>query len=262
MPNSFPVASEPKIDLNMIRAGLKNGEFFLNYQPIVTLADGRCVGGEALIRWMHTSGVLMPAHFIALTENTPVSGLLTYWVIDTVAEELHAWLRQHDGGYLSINVPPEILGRGGLEYAASQSGLIDVADKIVLEITERGVPDKIGIDALNELAAANTKVRVALDDVHLDGANAVVFTRAHVDMIKIEASSVALSSGRTDLGLQRLGSLVSLMQAANLDIVVEGIESAYQADMFQALGVRFGQGFYFSRALPADRFEEYYRTHQ
>ena len=254
--------SEPKIDSNMIREGLKNGEFFLNYQPIVTLADGRCVGGEALIRWMHTSGQLMPAHFIGLIENTPLSGLLTYWVIDTVAEELHAWLRQHNGGYLSINVPPEILGRGGLEYAASQSGLIDVADKIVLEITERGVPDKIGIDALNELAAVNTKVRVALDDVHLDGANTMIFTRAHVDMIKIEASSVAQSSRLTDLDLQRLGSLVSLMRAANFDIVVEGIESAYQAEVFQGLGFLFGQGFYFSPALPADRFEEYYRTHQ
>jgi len=136
------------IDLNMIRAGLKNGEFFLNYQPIVALADGRCVGGEALIRWAHASTILMPADFIGLIENTPMSGLLTYWVIDTVAEEFHAWLRQHDGGYLSINVPPEILGRGGIEYVASRSGLMEVADRVVLEITERGVPDKIGIEAL------------------------------------------------------------------------------------------------------------------
>ena len=176
----------------MIRAGLKNGEFFLNYQPIVALADGRCVGGEALIRWAHASTILMPADFIGLIENTPMSGLLTYWVIDTVAEEFHAWLRQHDRGYLSINVPPEILGRGGIEYVASRSGLMEVADRVVLEITERGVPDKIGIEALNALATSTSKVRIALDDVHLDGANLVVFTRARVDMIKIEASSVPL----------------------------------------------------------------------
>lgn len=250
------------IDLNMIRAGLKNGEFFLNYQPIVALADGRCVGGEALIRWTHASTILMPADFIGLIENTPMSGLLTYWVMDTVAEEFHAWLRQHDGGYLTINVPPEILGRGGIEYVASRSGLMEVADRVVFEITERGVPDKIGIEALNALATSTSKVRIALDDVHLDGANLVVFTRARVDMIKIEASSVPLSSGETELDLQRLKSLVGLMRAANFDIVVEGIESAYQADVFKTLGVPFGQGFHFSQALPADRFKEYYRTHQ
>jgi sensor c-di-GMP phosphodiesterase-like protein len=250
------------IDLEMIRAGLKNGEFFLEYQPIVSLADQHCVGGEALIRWMHSSGLVMPGRFIPVIENTPVAGLLTYWVIDKVAAELGGWLREQDAVYLGINVPPEILGRGGLEYAATRSGLIEVADRVVLEITERGVPDKIGIDALNALRAHKTKIRIALDDVHLDGANLVVLARAHVDVIKIDASIVAPSWEDTDSHRSRLESLVALMRAADSSIVVEGIESADQAEVFRELGVPFAQGLYFSQALRAGPFEEFFRTHR
>ncbi len=77
----------------------------------------------------------MPDRFIPVIEETPVSGLLTYWVVDTLAAELGDWLRGHENVLLGINVPPEILGRGGLEYAAERAGLLDQAGKLVLEIT-------------------------------------------------------------------------------------------------------------------------------
>src|SRR6266536_263836 len=111
-------------DLRVIRDGLTNGEFFLEYLPTWLLENNRCVGAEALIRWRRPSGIVQPGQFIPLIENTPLSGLITYWVIDRVAEELGAWLRSNEGVHISINVPPEILGRGGLEYAVRKSGLI------------------------------------------------------------------------------------------------------------------------------------------
>ena len=249
------------IDLEAIRAGLKSGEFFLEYHPIVSLADQRCVGCEALIRWMHSSELLMPDRFIPLVENTPVAGLLTYWVIDTAAAELGSWLREHEDVYLSINVPPEILGRGGLEYAAVRSGLMDVAHKLVLEITERGVPDRIGVEALNALATSKTKVRIALDDVHLNGANLVVLARAHVHIIKIVASPAASSLEKNKSELSRLESLVGLMGEGDFNIVVEGIESEQQAEMFRTLGVPFAQGRYFSQSLSAAPFKQYFQSH-
>ena len=58
-----------------------------------------------------------------MTDHPPLSGTLTYWVIDTVAVELGDWLEGNEAAHISINVPPEILGRGGLEYAATKSGL-------------------------------------------------------------------------------------------------------------------------------------------
>ncbi|MGE5320724.1 MAG: EAL domain-containing protein [Hyphomicrobiaceae bacterium] len=127
-----------------IQNGLDKGEFFIEYLPIIDLAQARCVGAEALVRWQRPTGVVLPDDFIPLIEHTPLSGLLTYWVIDQVALELGDWLKDQQDVELHINVPPEILGRGGLEYAAQKSGLQAVRDKIVLEITERGVPDQLG----------------------------------------------------------------------------------------------------------------------
>jgi sensor c-di-GMP phosphodiesterase-like protein len=101
------------ITVDAIRAGLAGGEFFLEYLPTVSLADGRCVGAEALARWRRPSGVVPPAEFIHLIEETPVSGLLTYWVFETVAGELGEWLRDHPDAHVGINVPPAILPSWG-----------------------------------------------------------------------------------------------------------------------------------------------------
>jgi sensor c-di-GMP phosphodiesterase-like protein len=103
------------ISLEAIRDGLAEGEFFLEYLPTVSLVDGRCVGAEALARWRRPSGVVQPGEFIPLIEGTPLSGMLTYWALETVAKELGDWLRAHKEAYIGVNVPPEILGRGGLE---------------------------------------------------------------------------------------------------------------------------------------------------
>src|SRR4051812_23387870 len=162
------------ITLDSMRTGLTRGEFFLEYLPTVSLDDGRCVGAEALIRWRRPTGVVPPNEFIPLAENTPLSGLITYWVMETAAAELGGGLRENDDIHLGINVPPEVLGRGGLEYVATKSGLKEVARKIVLEVTERGIPDKLGADAL--AAATRQGVRVALDDVDAGAANLVVLS--------------------------------------------------------------------------------------
>src|SRR3954468_18783621 len=120
------------IDLATIRDALARGEFFLEYLPAVSLAGGRCTGAEALIRWRSPAGIVSPAQFIPVVEQTPVSGLLTYWVMepvppalrvmDTVHAELGDWLRANPEAYVGINVPPEVLGRGGLAYSATKSG--------------------------------------------------------------------------------------------------------------------------------------------
>src|SRR3954471_498829 len=128
------------ITIDAIQAGLASGEFFLEYMPTVSLAEGRCVGAEALARWRRPSGLVAPGEVIPLIEGTPVSGLLTYWVFETVAKELGEWLRAHAEAHIGINVPPEILGRGGLEYAATKTGLAELKPQILLEVTERGLP--------------------------------------------------------------------------------------------------------------------------
>src|SRR4249919_691319 len=97
------------ISLDAIRDGLAQGEFLLEYLPIVSLADGRCVGAEALARWRRSSGLVQPGEFISRIEGTHLSGMLTYWVFETMAKELGDWLRVNKEAFISVNVPPEIL---------------------------------------------------------------------------------------------------------------------------------------------------------
>jgi sensor c-di-GMP phosphodiesterase-like protein len=246
------------IDLDTIRSALEAREFFLVYQPIVSLRDGHCFGAEALIRWTRgKSGIVEPDAFIPMTDRTPLSGAITYWVIDTVAAQLGDWLEHNREAHISINVPPEILGRGGLEYAATKSGLRVYIKQLIIEITERGIPDQLGLDALNSIPG--TGARVALDDTTLSGTNLALLARCKFDFIKIDRLLVK------ELALHKplppwLNGLAPLLQSTQLQIIAEGVETAFQVEALKAAGVQWAQGFYFSVPRSAIDFKAYYAT--
>jgi sensor c-di-GMP phosphodiesterase-like protein len=242
------------MDLDTIRSAFEAREFFLVYQPIVSLRDGLCFGAEALIRWRRANRVLDASEFIPLTDRTPLSGALTYWVIETVAVELNDWLGGHDAVHISINVPPEILGRGGIEYAATKSGLRARTKQLIVEVTERGIPDQLGLDALNSIP--RTGARVALDDMTLSGANLALLTRCNFDFVKIDKRLVA------ELAVDKppapwVDGLAALLKTTALQIIAEGVETVFQADALRAAGVQLAQGQYFSAPLSARDFKRY-----
>jgi sensor c-di-GMP phosphodiesterase-like protein len=244
-------------DLDEIRRALDKREFFLVYLPIVSLYDGRCVGAEALIRWRRGNEVVVDAcEFIPSTERTPLSGVITYWVIDTVAAEIGAWLVHNPDALISINIPPEILGRGGLEYAAVKSGLRSRLRQVILEVTERGVPDQLGLDALNSVP--NSGARVALDDVTLSGANLALLTRCKFDIVKIDRALITqLAPG--DVEPTWMAGLKTLLQtAASLQVIAEGVETTHQAEALRAAGIQMAQGHHFSPPLEAAAYKRYY----
>jgi sensor c-di-GMP phosphodiesterase-like protein len=240
------------IDLPAIRDGLAREEFFLEYLPTIALSNGRCLGAEALIRWRRPSGVVPPGAFIPLIENTPLSGLVTYWVIDTVQVELGDWLRANRDAHLAINVPPEILGRGGMAYAATKSGLLDVVSQVMLEITERGVPDALGVEALNQSEAEG--IKVALDDVTLvGGANLAVLARCNFYAIKLDKSLIDQITPQCPAP-PWLRSVTALLATSELLVIAEGVETEQQFRVLRAANIQAAQGFYFSRPIPATAF--------
>lgn len=85
---------------------------------------------------------------------------------------------------MAVNVPPEVLGRGGVEYAGYKAKLLSVRSRIVLEITERGAPDRLGLQELKEIAGRD--VMIAMDDVAVDENNLLVLSRVPVDVIKVD----------------------------------------------------------------------------
>jgi sensor c-di-GMP phosphodiesterase-like protein len=242
-----------------LQAALDRGELFVEYLPTVTLADEWCVGAEALVRWRRGEIVVPAGEFVPLLENTPLSGRITYLVIDTVAAELGDWLGDHPDTHISINVPPEILGRGGLAYAAARSGLRARSDQIVLEITERGIPDRLGLEALNLMAERG--MRIALDDTMLTGTNMALLARASFSVIKLDRRLTGqLQPGRT--APEWLSGLQALLKSSSLSVVAEGIETEYQAKWLRAAGVQLAQGHYFSRPLSAQGLKELYESNR
>lgn len=238
-----------------MQAAFSADELFLAYQPLVALRGGACAGAEALIRWRRDGRILEAAEFMPLTDRTPLSGALTYWVIDTVAAELGPWLASHARAHIGINIPPEVLGRGGIEYAATKSGLRAHAKQLILEITERGIPDELGLAALNRIP--ETGARVALDDMTLSGANLALLTRCHFDLVKVDRSLIAeLAADRPKP--QWVDGLAALLRATPLEIVAEGVETQYQVDALRAAGVQLAQGHFFAEALPAAEFKRFY----
>jgi EAL domain-containing protein (putative c-di-GMP-specific phosphodiesterase class I) len=245
--------------LENIRAGLNRGELFVEYLPTMDLANGACVGAEALVRWRRGEVILTASEFMPMVENTPLSGTLTYWVIDTAAAELGAWLGANPDVQIGINVPAEILGRGGLEYAAQRSGLHAHVGQIVLEITEHGIPDRLGLTALQSMAERG--VRVALDDVMLSGTNLALLTRCNFSMVKLSSELTR----EVRLGLpapQWLDGLRSLLHTSPLTVIAEGVETDFQARSLRAAGVQFAQGYLYSTPLRSCELFDFHAAHR
>jgi sensor c-di-GMP phosphodiesterase-like protein len=243
------------ISVDAIRDGLAHGEFFLEYLPTVSLVDGRCAGAEALTRWRRPSGVLRPDEFIPSVEGTHLAGMLTYWVLETVSTELGDWLRAHKEVNIGINVPPEILGRGGLEHTATKAGVSDIRKQIILEVTERGVPDNLGIAALD--GASRSGVRIALDDVTLNATNLVILSRSTLDLIKTDKSLVDQITPECPCPAW-LSGLSAMLQSTRATIVAEGVETEAQAKALRTAGVAMAQGYYFSPPISAEELKAFY----
>ncbi|WP_372012612.1 EAL domain-containing protein [Pseudoxanthomonas sp. 10H] len=232
-----------------IQAGLDRGEFFLEYQPIVSLADGRCTGCEALLRWRRLGRMIGPGEFIPVAEESALGGLLTYFAIETAARELGPWLAERPQLFMSINVPPALLGRGGIAYAAQKTGYYRVLrEQLILEITERGIPDSMGMAEMQ--AAARNGVRFALDDVTLDSANLAILSRCTFHVIKIDRQRVAEIDGARPLP-EWLAGLSALLSATDLQVIAEGVETPAQEQVLRAAGIPLAQGSLYSRPLAA-----------
>lgn len=249
------------ISFEEIRRGLEGGELFLEYLPTIALESGRCVGAEALTRWRRDGAVVPPEEFIPLMEGTPLSGPLTYWVLETVAREIGDLLRGRPDLFLSVNVPPELLGRGGVAYTIRQAGIKDLVGQLVLEITERGMPDQLGLEAL--ALATEAGCRVALDDAAEGGAHLVFLSRVcAVHQVKIDKSYIdRLAVEPWGPGLDWIWSLAALAYTSGVEVVAEGVETAVQAELLLTAGIGLAQGYYFSPPLSAQELVRFIEEH-
>jgi diguanylate cyclase (GGDEF)-like protein len=238
-----------------LQGAIERDELVLHYQPIVALDSQEIIGVEALVRWRHpTRGLVFPDAFISLAEETQLMPDLGRWILAEACREVAAW-RSPRPLRLSVNLSavelqsPDLLA-GDVAAALAQSGL--APDQLVLEITEttlmRDVTDTIS--CLRELKELG--VLLAVDDFGTGYSSLDYLRRLPIDILKIDKAFVDdLDDG--DCTLAR--AMIDLGASFNLKVVAEGIEHDSQRAQLLGLGCRFGQGYHFSRPLPADELE-------
>ena len=234
-----------------IETALGEGQLRMHYMPTVEIKSGICVGAEALMRWpTPEGGFIPPDSFIPLAEKSGLAGAVTAYVIRAVARDVGQLLRERPDLHISINIPPETVGSGIGRRVAEETGLIEVASQIIAEITERQALTKEGQKAMNE----NRKMglRVAVDDFGTGYSGLAQLIDLDVDYLKIDRSFVtALTSER---GLKLMRATFAAASVLGVDLIAEGVETPRQAEILQDIGVTYGQGWYWSRDLPAADF--------
>ena len=247
-----------------LRVALEKDQFELHYQPQVDLETGRLTGIEALIRWRRPgsgdgsdSQVVSPDDFIPVAEDTGLIIPIGHWVVKEACRQAKLWQEE---GYppvtMSVNISvvefrqQDLVER--IQEVLDETGL--PAEWLELEITESIVADDIEriTKVLVELKALG--IGVAIDDFGTGYSSLSYLTRLPFDKLKIDQSFVR-NTDRQNWAIVR--AVVQLARSLELKIVAEGIETMESMHQLRDLGCHIGQGYYFSRPVPATEFVEY-----
>lgn len=232
-----------------------NREFFAHYQPIIELATGRCVGGEALLRWRRPDGRLVrPDLFVPLAEETGIIQPMTDQLIETVGNDLGDLLRREPHMHIAINLCAADISTGRI-LPVLEKKLKDAdidPQRIWLEATERGFVDIEG--ARRTLAELRRRGHMtAIDDFGTGYSGLKYLQRLPVDALKIDKSFVDAIG--TEAPTRHVTEhIIAMARELRLHIVAEGVETEAQATYLRDHKVELAQGWLFARAMPANEF--------
>ncbi|NWD81097.1 EAL domain-containing protein [Pseudomonas reactans] len=243
-----------------LRYGIKHGELRLHFQPRYRIADGQMVGAEALVRWQHpVRGLIAPDTFIPIAEESGLILALSDWVLETACTRAAQWPEHL---FVSVNLSPSEFKRGNLveriRQALASSG-IDPA-RVELEITESVMLD----DASGALEVMHTLkhlgLRIAMDDFGT-GYSSLSYLRAFpFDGLKIDRSFLTrLEESDDDKAI--IQAIVGLGRALALTVTAEGIETAEHLALLKSVACEEGQGYFLSRPLDVDGFNDLLGLH-
>ncbi|MEZ6138342.1 MAG: bifunctional diguanylate cyclase/phosphodiesterase [Pirellulaceae bacterium] len=232
---------------------LENDEISIHYQPQVDLATGRTLGFEALARWVHQQTPISPLKFIPMAERTGLIHEIGLWILESACKQLKQWSSQTPDLRLSVNVSPVQLEREDFaDRVLNILADLDVAPgQLTIEVTESGAIKDLArvADMLKKLLQCGVKVSV--DDFGTGHSSLSLLHRLPVSELKVDRSFVESIEDETDYSRLFVQTIQILADGIGLEVVAEGIENIGQQSVLQALGYRIGQGYLFSRPLPA-----------
>ncbi|HEU0164252.1 MAG TPA: bifunctional diguanylate cyclase/phosphodiesterase, partial [Thermomicrobiales bacterium] len=243
-----------------LQQAVTNGEFVLFYQPEIDLRSGRISGVEALIRWNHPlHGLINPAEFIPLAEETGLIIPLGRWVIEEATRQAREWMAQFPSSPLVMNVN---LSARQLQDRDLASDICDTLRKhelpghmLRLEITETTLMEnrESNIAALSSLRARG--VQIAIDDFGSGYSSLGYLKHFPVDVLKLDRSFIH-DSQRPKQDDAIIHAVTTLAHGLDITITIEGIETRDQLARVKSMGCDRGQGYFFSRPLTPAQMPE------
>jgi diguanylate cyclase (GGDEF)-like protein/PAS domain S-box-containing protein len=240
-----------------LRYAIERKELLLHYQPKVNLRTGAITGVEALIRWQHPErGLLLPGQFLAIAEDNGMIVTIGQWVLGEACRQTREWL---DTGLLAVPVAVNISSSefGSEQFTAGVRNALKIArldpEYLELELTETVLMRHAESTAcaLGQLKAIG--VQVAVDDFGTGYSSLSYLTRFPIDVLKLDGSFLQNIVDGSD-GAVVIRAIISMANSLKHRVIAEGVETMEQLAFLRAENCDEGQGYYFSRPVPAQQF--------
>lgn len=247
---------------NSLRTALERDEFTLHYQPQVSLLTGQMIGMEALLRWHHPEmGMVSPANFIPLAEDTGLIIPIGAWVLRTACRQTKAW---HDAGLPPVRVAVNLSARQFsenisqlVEQVLAESGL--PPQYLELEITESVAMQHAESTEQTLLALRDMGVRLSIDDFGTGYSSLSYLKRFPINKLKLDQSFVRdIITDPDDAAIST--AVIALAHGMKLDVIAEGVETESQLRFLHGQHCDAIQGYYFSRPVAAEQMEQLLRN--
>ncbi len=246
---------------NDLRRAIERQEFRLYYQPIVSLAIGKIVGFEALVRWQHPKkGIIFPAKFVPIAEETGLIIPLGQWVLREACRQMKSWhtiFSDQPPLSVSVNLSSRQFSQSGLigqiRQILNETGLD--AHHLKLEITESVIMEnpESAMDMMLQLKAMG--IQLSVDDFGTGYSSLGYLYRFPMDLLKIDRSFIS----RVDVDgekLELVRTIITLAWNLGMDVVAEGVETTKQLAQLKALKCEYAQGYLFSEPISSAKAEE------
>ncbi|HEU0187364.1 MAG TPA: EAL domain-containing protein [Gallionellaceae bacterium] len=257
-------ASMERLELeNDMRSALERDEFVLHYQPKIDIRSGQVSGVEALVRWQHPrKGMISPAMFIPIAEETGLMIPLGEWVMRTACHQLHQWQKQ---GLVKLQMSINLSTRQFRQKNLAQVvAAIVVIENIGLAQVEFEITESMAMDNPQETIETmrmlqSLGIRLAIDDFGTGYSSLSYLKRFPMNTLKLDRSFVKdIETDPSDAAI--CSATIGLAHNLGLEVVAEGVETQRQYDYLKQLGCDIIQGYYFSKPLPVDEAEAYIRA--